>query len=323
MNKLSKLIDNFKQKHLSEQTVRMLKDYEFLRAYLPKVFPDEESIEILSLIQPSAENKDIKSYTEDFLPLHSQDTEWMAKYINKSIKNDMKNGADLPKVKFDNIQSFVEVDPEFKDERDRYERDLTFVEIENLLIDRKTDDQSDYKAMQDRVNKSFHVEETFRHEILRKLTNFGLDSHNIETTLETYAEIWRSEAMDKTYINRFIRPLVLAKNHIPAHQYVEILDKISALRPEWKNLREKHYYDKHERIIDELGLATENMKMSKEESYARYNAWQDKYQDTIFPVWNIAYAKTEEDEAQRKFKASLDYTPTDVESIKQEPTVEK
>ena len=292
--KLSKIINNFKQKHLTNETIRMLQDYEILRTYLPQIFPDEESIEILSLVQPKLEDKNIKVYTKDFLPLHTQDINWLAKYVETCLKKDIKNGVELPRIKFQNIKSFVEVDPEFKAERDRYEADLTFVEIENLLISRKPEDTSDYKAMQDRINKSMNAEETFRNEIFQKMTSFGLNAHNVETTLESYADIWRSEAMDKTYINRYLRPLFIAKDKMPEAAYVKILDRVAAQRYKWKALRERQYYEKHQRIIDELGLVTDNMKISYHQAYEREIEWQHQYETNIIPIWDLAYTQTDE-----------------------------
>lgn len=298
MNKLAKLVKNFQEKHLSNEMVRTLHDYQVLRKNLSMIFPDEESIEILSAIQPNVENKNIKSYSDDFLPLHTRDEKWLAKYIDNMLNKNKY--SDAPAVKLKNIESFVKKDPEFDAERNRYEQDLVFVEIENMLIERKPNDTSDYKTMQDRVNKSFNADETFRNEILHKMTNFGLDAHNVEATLETYADIWRPEAMDKTYINRYVRPLVLVKDQVSKAQYIQILDNITAQRSEWVGFREKHYYERHKKIINELDLATPNMKVPNEDVYEKETAWQRQYQTNIIPVWDLIYNQSENYQITKK-----------------------
>ena len=71
------------------------------------------------------------------------------------------------------------------------------------------------------------------------------------------------------------------------------MDIITEQRKDWTAIREYNYYQKHKRIIDELGTATENMKTPAHEAFIKEMTWKTKYREIIEPLMNKITANIE------------------------------
>lgn len=292
--KLTKLIDNFKEQHLTEKLVNMLNNREMLRSILPNLFPSKEVLELLTLVQPTTENKNLKEYSEAYLPLHTHDEKWLVKYVEHTLKKQNKKNVNTLKINRNDIESFVKYDPDFKDERKRYEEDLVIVEIENMLIDRKENDTSDYKTMQTYVKNSLSAEESFANMISNKMVNFfGLDKSNVNWAITVLSDRWLPKTMEITYINRYLRPLTSEKDNIPEPLYTEVLDKVLAQYEPWKLLRQEYWSDKYKDVVNTVyGKPQKRRGESNQKLQDAEKAWQKQYKNNMSPVWNLLYKKT-------------------------------
>ena len=291
MNKLSKFILDIRDAHLAEGMVRTLRDFEKLRTILPQVFPASNDVEeLLTILQPTPEQKKEKDYDEDNLPLHTRDDKWMAEYMSRALKASPLFVED-PKVKFKNIKYFIQVDPEYQAERNRYEQDVIRTEIKDLMLESNTINYNG--SMKNNIKKSINADDMFYNELLNKLLAFGMNPHSIEVGLEKNAHLWRDEMMETAFINKYLRPLVKNKDALPAKDYINILDIITEQRQDWTAIREYNYYQKHKRVIDELGTATENMKIPAHQAFIKEMAWKTNYREIIEPLMHKITANTE------------------------------
>lgn len=280
-NFLLKLQNNY----LTKKKVAKSHDFQVLRVYLPKIFPPKCSIEVFWKILESDKNQFINDlYTAVDLPKHTQDIQWLTHYIDRLI-NLTVHGYDNTKVSRENIKAFIETDPEFIAERNRYEEDIVCLIIQKLMAERKFGFAND-DIMNLKMNFTVNTDEVFRQEITTQATKIGIGSISIETGLEKNADLWREKTMETEFINRYIRPIVSQRENVNGKNFVEILSKVSAMRNEWIALRENEYYKKHKAVIDFLDLATYDMKLKPREIQLRKRTFDDKYSQITAPLFD-------------------------------------
>ena len=280
-NFLLKLQNNY----LTKKKITKSHDFQVLRAYLPKIFPPKCSIEVFWKILESNKNQFVNdSYTVVDLPKHTQDIQWLTYYIDRLI-NLTVHGYDNTKVSRENIKAFIETDPEFIVERNRYEEDIVSLLIQKLMTERKFGFAND-DIMNLKMNFTVNTDEIFRQEITTQATKIGIGSISIETGLEKNADLWREQTMETEFINRYIRPIVSQRENVNGKNFVEILSKVSAMRNEWIALRENEYYQKHKAVIDFLDLATYDMKLKPREIQLRKRTFDDKYSQITAPLFD-------------------------------------
>ncbi len=280
-NFLLKLQNNY----LTKKKVAKSHDFQVLRVYLPKIFPPKCSIEVFWKILESDKNQFINDlYTAVDLPKHTQDTRWLTDYIDHLI-NLTVHGYDNTKVSRENIKAFIETDPEFIAERNRYEEDIVCLIIQKLMAERKFGFAND-DMMNLKMNFTVNTDEVFRQEITTQATKIGIGSISIETGLEKNADLWREKTMETEFINRYIRPIVSQRENVNGRNFVEILSKVSAMRNEWIALRENEYYQKHKAVIDFLDSATYDMKLKPREIQLRKRTFDDKYSQITAPLFD-------------------------------------
>ncbi len=280
-NFLLKLQNNY----LTKKKVAKSHDFQVLRVYLPKIFPPKCSIEVFWKILESDKNQFVNDlYTAVDLPKHTQDTRWLTDYIDHLI-NLTVHGYDNTKVSRENIKAFIETDPEFIAERNRYEEDIVCLIIQKLMAERKFGFAND-DMMNLKMNFTVNTDEVFRQEITTQATKIGIGSISIETGLEKNADLWREKTMETEFINRYIRPIVSQRQNVNGKNFVEILSKVSAMRNEWIALRENEYYKKHKAVIDFLDSATYDMKLKPREIQLRKRTFDDKYSQITAPLFD-------------------------------------
>ena len=94
----------------------------------------------------------------------------------------------------------------------------------------------------------------------------GFDRNTIETNLEKNADIWRKPTMRQAFEN--VCNLEIFVHDFPQDdlRQKEFYRKKHAYRKLWLKYREYEYYQKHKQFIDNLGMATDSMKLSNQEA---------------------------------------------------------
>ena len=129
------------------------------------------------------------------------------------------------------------------------------------------------------ISYRIDCDEFFRRHALSYFILKGFDPHTIEINLEKNADIWRKHAMLKAFEN--ICNLEILQNDFPDVQTkkVEFYRKKYSFRKLWLRYREYEYYQRHKSVINELGLATDNMKISHKDADKLYYKMQSAYRE--------------------------------------------
>ncbi|MBO5229235.1 MAG: hypothetical protein J6B20_00330 [Clostridia bacterium] len=241
---------------------------DFHRIYeaLPVIFPDEKQIreDIIELDNLNNEQKKITQqndcYDAKFLSYHLYDTPWLTNYVTKIV--DEINFNKQP-INVANVQSYIEKGKSFDFARNQYMARYIKEKIRHMMIKPEVDDLFIKRGFAN-YNHRIDCDEYFR-EVMRVMLTAQnkLPAHAVEVGLEKNANIWRKKTMLKAfnnYCNKIHLP-VLSNNKVNLGM-IELKNCIKSLRKVWLERREYDYYQKHKSIIDELGLATDTMKIS-------------------------------------------------------------
>lgn len=226
------------------EDVRM--DYELLEHYLPMLFANEHKMERY-IAQHGLKMISENDYTAEYLPYHTRDNAWLSKYF-ASLTAKYNEPID-----FQHISKYVAESAMFDGYRSIYEQDLIRAEIKHQM---KT-------VEQDHAGLTMELDDFFRHTILDHMSCFGLDQHTVETVLESNAGIWRRPAMIKTFEQQFYpqHDMVIFNTQKSPDEWKNLIAFKQVHQDAWLRYREYAYYQQHKDIIDELGLANENMTM--------------------------------------------------------------
>lgn len=208
-----------------------------------------------------------------------------AEHTHSSIKydlNDQKiielfNRAQHSKIQFSHVQKFVETDPEFNAMRNAYEADLVRAQIKFMMTSKKPNGlllcpqfselKEDYVIAPVYhpvfTRQERNTDYKFRYAVTWAMDKLGIDSHTTEIALEENANLWRKQTMTDAYYNEY--PLVqYRKQHFrDSYSWYNINIDREKNKAAWLSQRENQYYLDHKMYIDELGLATPQMKMSR------------------------------------------------------------
>ena len=173
IKKLTQLVHNFREQHLTNKMIRELHDYELLRTFIPKVFPNENSLMDylkFSKLLPDINTRDI--YRLINVPFHTRDNVWLAAYL------DLLVNYTCTRVKKSTINTFVKTDPEFNHERQRFENDIVRCEIRYYLADPKND-------------KTFKTQEYISEKIIKSLvTNFHIPAQQVHDSIQRNCDLF-------------------------------------------------------------------------------------------------------------------------------------
>lgn len=343
--KFTNLTHIFNQKSLISDVNLSQQEINALRKYIPAMFPTKNmnltksEVDLAQDINDNIirnleynESRPTNIYNEDYLPFHTRDNAWLAKYLNTVIKEMANEEKKLERIvkKFDHqvyhdhfmdksanktqdkvvvlvdqskdtqikmahIQRFVETDLFFAQARNAYEEDLVRAQIQfmmhsktpnGILLSRKYDpvtntstispDYDPFLARQQR-----NADKLFRQGVISAMHQLGVSRRSTEYALEKYADLWLEETMTDAFYNKY---------KLVPHRKETFNDEISwysiniqreNVKDAWLSLRKNKYYQEHKEIIDELGLATPNMKMSEEDLQnlkEEINLWKLYYQ---------------------------------------------
>ena len=255
--KLKKLLSKAFEQRALKATANANLDFETLEGYLPTIFPEDTDWGIILEVLEVLDRKDTERQNADFLPFHTRDEKWLAKYVYSTVKEAEPETA----VKFANVKKFVATSRDFDAFRRRYEENLTREQIKFIYNDYVFSGENAYfRHLDDQKN---NLDKAFRNEVVKTLTYMGVDEHSVEIGLEKNADLWRERTMLQSFNNRFYPENREDKND--KSLWRNNPHNMREHRDAWLRLRECMYYQEHKDIIDELGLATKNMRMSDHE----------------------------------------------------------
>ncbi len=290
MQKLSQLIKVFHQKDLAADNARQQRAFAFLERYLPNVFPSAEAVQQWINTVEYEEYRPITDYRAEFLPFHTRDNRWLAKYVSNIVKPENAG------IKFADVKNFVAKSPAFSTARYQYELDLVKAQIQFGMSSRMPNGLmylSPYEILNKRPQPKKDACENFRSKIIRSMQVLGLNHHTIEVGLETNADLWRRQTMQEAfgdYYENFSKfrqnelDQLIAQKHT---NWSKLMQKAHQYREIWLKLREYRYYFDHKSIIDETGTVTDNMKMSTDAAFQltmQAVQWHNRYQKFTAPL---------------------------------------
>ena len=239
-------------------------DEKLLYDNLAKMFPDQKDVEyvVARLKYQSPKERPNNIYTEDYLPYHTRDNNWLARYAAKVVS------AAEPQARLHGkyVENFVAESSAFDIMRREYEQRLVRAQIPYMLEKPTPNGLMDINCCPHNYNDVPNYDNFFRNEVIRCLSRFGIDDHSLEIALERNADLWRKQTMIQSFENVYYPLTVLTDIHKTILPWWRRVDKLKqAHQVVWLKVREYEYYQEHHDIIDELGLATENMLMKPNE----------------------------------------------------------
>ncbi len=275
MNKLTKLIHNFQEKHGTKKYQQRVQDYQILRSYLPKIFPNQTlAAAFLKIFKDSNEQNHERYFVENIV-IHTRDDKWMSHYIDQYIKSDNRH-PENKKIKFSTIESFVDFDMDYKNERDQYELNIMRAEIIATMTEK---------------SQSIHDDEDFREMIIYQGICYGIPKLQTEISLEKNANLWHEQMMFATYYHQYIQSLCDLSE---GYSDEVIYDKMKRIYPLWKELHEKSYYDMHRSVIKSSKREiTKNMVMYRDVELQKIAKWEALYKAITTPILKQLYRETE------------------------------
>lgn len=232
-----------------------------------------------------------------YLQKLTEEVEAKYPYINKEYQNlPYKNVTPNSKITLATVKKFIETDSEFEIARINYEADIIRAQIEfmissnqpnGLLLGTYNQNNNDlftstnYHPFISRLQKN--TDKLFRQGAINSLKLLGIDQHLIEVNLEKHANLWRNDTMQDAFFNQHPIPLA-TDDYLNLHTSYYMRE---ILKLDWLRQREYQYYQDHKEIIDELNLATPNMKMTKEEAEIlnqQVALLEDRFKNCIQPT---------------------------------------
>lgn len=245
-------------------------DFERLYQYLPVLFPNADAVErLVNTLKYRDYAKYEEIFTNEYLPFHTRDEEWLLTYAVSVITDDPQ----MTPMHFKHIDQYVAHSKNFAQARDTYEQDLMHAQMAYLA--QKPIPNGLTRNLPYRL-ESVDIDEDFRRDFIDAFHRYGIPRHNIEVALETGAARWRPQLMQRTFESQYYpHDALLAPDQdtSPWHK------KLANLKPKhqaaWLKHREYAYYQEHKDIIDEVGTATPIMKL-KPNSEAAYQLLNKK-----------------------------------------------
>ena len=244
-------------------------DYLVVNQYLKQILP-ADAPHIQNLVDNSVyvdhlqgNQRPVNIYTEEYLPFHLMETDWVAQYVVNTVKSVAPHEA----LNLDNVKEYVEHSINFDFSRKLYEDAIVEAQIKYMMNNDKPNGLMPYYNPE-LAKRVPNWDMQFR-EIARRSLEFTarLDPHSVETGLEKHADLWRPQTMDFTFesvYNDYQKWIDLDQpNQDPA---AKALFK-QAYKQAWLKNREYEYYQSNKNIIDQTGTATANMKLTAQEAY--------------------------------------------------------
>lgn len=231
---------------------------------LNQMFPDQEYVlySVSKLKYQDKKERINQTYTAEYLPLHTRDNAWLTRYAYQvASERDPQ-----VKLKWKYVENYVAESPAFDIMRNEYEQRVLRAQIPYMLNKPTPNGLMDENCCPHNYNGLPNFDRFFRNEVIRCMARFGMDEHNVEIALERSADLWREQSMIQSFENVYYPLTVLTDIHKSIDPWWRRLDKLKqAHQSVWLKVREYEYYQDHHEVIDELGLATENMQLKPSE----------------------------------------------------------
>lgn len=287
--KLKQLIKNrFYENHL-QANKRVKDDFAVLDKYVTEMFPDQVTINNVVKSLSFDDKKYNFNYNVRFLPFHTNDTEWLATYMQKALSqllslkpNEKNNKPVLPfcslaprnffyspyyeaiPVSHRNVVKYIKYSPKFAEVLNDYEKNLTTAYITNFGYE----NGYDFYLSADKKRaclKSNQCDVLFRETVVDAMHSLGLKKDNVETSLETNAHLWRKPMMCRAFYNEktlfTLDQFKLLEAGNPA-LYQDLMSKENRYLRTWIRLRENEYCKKHGKTMKRLGIATTSLELT-------------------------------------------------------------
>lgn len=193
----------------------------------------------------------------DVLPFYVNDTDWLANYFVTYLKKVEPTAVcDVAAMK-----AFIEASPAIKKAQLDYQSEIIKALIK-FYMEKGLIKHNRIKNSRPRTLTAY--EEIFRNKILCCADGIGIDHHYAELTLESNADLWRKQNMERTF-NEFYYPMLEQPND--NENYLAWFQLAKGHRNAWLKCYEFEYGEKHSDIIREANqinqnAMTENMKVS-------------------------------------------------------------
>ena len=213
--------------------------------------------EICQTMMKDIQNNNFKEYPgkeADQLPFHLNDINWLANYLVTFLKK-----AE-PKVNFDvaEIQEFITTSPAVAQARTNFEQTV----VKTLIKINMEKGLGRLIGKRSRQRNLTSYEEIFRNKILCCADTLGADHHNAEITLESNANLWRKQNMQRAFAEFYYPAIERPINEVDFNNWRSLAEDHYQ---EWIKCREYEYYTKHRNVLIEAGpdAVTENMMISQ------------------------------------------------------------
>ena len=262
------------------------KYFRVLDKYVVDIFPCQGvTNENLKKLLTEGKNKlDYNNLFPYLLPMHTNDSAWLAKYLDVSCHflqmepflTDKKiNSNKICQIPFNVIEKYIAESPKFEHYRSKYEQDVIKSCIEVTHDIEKTNNG---------VN-NFAYDDYFRSRVIYNCLRLGIERTPVEKCLESNAHLWRKKVMYITfgnqmkinhpnYLNQEKRELLHKFN---SEEWEGFVNKEMKYMHLWICKREYDYYQRHKNSINKVGTATRCMKLNKLDAYAlEYQLQEEK-----------------------------------------------
>lgn len=276
----SMMVDNFelaRLRKLRDEYFQIL-DNHLNYLFLGKAFA-RQSVQELK----RDDKKITRIYNDRYLPFHTQDNNWLVKFINKKYNNDLKiinnltkRGVATEKIKYvpvDYIQAYVGKSSRFDQKRREYEGNLIGAYLDIGMSSQENDFYANVETKkQEQKNANFDF--LFRNRVVNAMKYLGIKDNTIESVIELKSDLWRDKARKLAFVNTFNKRRIMLKQqdriflekHNPlAVRKLRIAE--NSLFKSWNALRDMKYYKQHKTVIDSMKIATPYMKINPELEY--------------------------------------------------------
>ena len=272
--KLRNLLKVFSKKDLVTNQTTLKRDFNILNNYLGIMFPFDVEISQFMVNLEKNKKRTNHPFINEFLPFHTQDKKWLAKYLYQLTKDPLKkdkqflqqfvseksnekklkrlNFHQVPSIKYASVEAFVTT-KEFNEARDDYEENFT-----RSLIDYLINNNDPLLSQQEN-----NIDEIFRQDVMNITEQIGINPRSVEISLEKNANFWCKQILADIFYSRYTLIPFIEKRVTDRVAWDKFLFEREQYKPAWLKQQLYRYYIKHKTMINKLGLKNPEMEISE------------------------------------------------------------
>ena len=208
------------------------------------------------------------------LQFHTRDNEWLTIYARHVINYVIDARARLniqpledsgmKNFTMADIEKYVTLSPKFDQVRTQFEQKMT-----KACIDMHKNGHQDFlsdanKLNEDRQSAGYDI--LFRERVVEAMTALGVAEKSVNVALELNRDAWLPFARHQAFENAKEKDFTARESQILEKDSPLDLSLLNYIEKQlfasWNALRDRQYYQVHKDVIDELNLATPNMKIN-------------------------------------------------------------